>query len=110
MSDDPFARLKKVLPDVLRQEHRARLPGLGVRREAQMSADKVDKIPKKIQHALDALGIRADGGYFSRRGGWGFRFDTVFTAWWKGECVQVLGYDAEQSAWVPFTDKDRGVR
>jgi hypothetical protein len=71
--------------------------------------DVVNKIPKKIQPVLSGLGVQADGGYFTRYGPELFptgKPDTVFTAWMKGEVVQVLGYDAEQKAWVPYTHKE----
>lgn len=68
----------------------------------------VNTIPKKIQRALDERGLKADGGYFTRMGPGPFptgKPDTLFTAWMKGEVVQTFGYDAQQRAWVPYSDK-----
>lgn len=54
----------------------------------------VKVIPKRIQQALDAAGIKADGGYFTM-GNTG----NLFTAWWHGEVVAVLKYAPEGRTW-----------
>jgi hypothetical protein len=60
----------------------------------------VTTIPKRIQLALDGLGLKADGGYFTKDNN-----SELFTAWLKGKVVTTLMYDSDTKTWVPHQRK-----
>jgi len=69
--------------DAIEQDGRAKL--------GAKSGEKVTKIPKRIQKALDASRIKAESGYFSD--------GNTFTAHLKGKVVAVLDYDQGSKTW-----------
>ena len=56
------------------------------------TSSTVEKIPRRIQQALDAAKIKATGGYFTT--------GDVFTAWLGEDVVAVLEYDPKSKSWV----------